>query len=290
MKAPAFTAEVKAQIDRYTGFVKEQQQGVLAEYVLLRKSIIDILDRFSGFQDGTEKNYLEEAIHKLVIPMRTDSAALGFEDHNLWLVDDRLAFFSHFASDRPFKSFTDHTSKDRPDIALFYDTCFAWREQDITNTVVLVEFKRPGRDDYSDGDNPLRQLVGYIRKFQNTTSLKDTRGNTLSPRLKNAAFHCYIVADLTDSLRACFDGYPFHETPDGEGLVGYLRSPDAFVEVISYSKLLSDAKMRNAIFFKRLGITDVAPNGPPPAEVGHDDEDVEMADELESEIVPAPVK
>lgn len=259
--AQTYNDEVKGQMEQYQKFVEKQQKGVLAEYVLLRKSIIDILDKYMGFREGRDSNYLEEAIHKLIIPMRTDSAHLNIKDHQLWLLDDRLAFFAYFASDKALKSYTDDTSLDRPDIAFFYDTCFAWQEQEMGNTVVLVEFKRPGRDDYDGEDNPIRQLIGYIKKIRTSTSVKDSQGRVFSPRLRNAAFHCYIVADITDTLREACDGYSFNDTPDGQGLVGYLRNPDAFVEVISYAKLLNDAKMRNAIFFQKLGITDIDPDG-----------------------------
>ena len=181
-------------------------------------------------------------------------------------MDDRLAFFAYFASDRPFRTYTDDQSLDRPDIAFFYDTCLAWQERDVGNTVVLVEFKRPGRDNYNGQDNPIRQLIGYIRKFKNSSSLTDANGRVFSPRLKDAAFHCYVVADITDSLRESLDGFPFTDTPDGQGLIGYLRNPDAFVEVISYSKLLSDARMRNAIFFQKLGLNDIDPTLAKPSE------------------------
>lgn len=255
----AMKEELARKVQEYQGFVQHQQKGMLAEYVLLRKSVIDILDYYAQYQDGTTKHHLEEAVHKLIVPMRTDSASLEIGDHNLWLIDDRLAFFAHFASDRTLKSYIDDTSLQRPDVAFFYDTCFAWREQEAANTVVLVEFKRPSRDDYTGGDNPLRQVMGYITKFMTSTSLKDTKGRHLSPNLKNSTFHCYIIADITDSLREALQGYRFHPTPDGQGLVGYLVNPDAFVEIISYPKLLADAKMRNSIFFEKLGITNVDP-------------------------------
>ncbi|WP_457105209.1 hypothetical protein [Methylobacterium sp. P5_C11] len=257
---PSFTEELGRKVEAYQDFVQDQQKSVLAEYVLLRKSVIDILDRYAQFQEGTTKHYLEEAVHKLIVPMRTDSASIEIGDHKLWLIDDRLAFFAHFASDRPLKSYTDNKSLDRPDIAFFYDTCFAWREQEAANTVVLVEFKRPSRDDYDGEENPLKQIMGYIKNFKTSTSLKDTKGRQLSPRLKNATFHCYIIADITDSLREAIEGYRFHETPDGQGLVGYLNNPDAVVEIISYPKLLADAKMRNSIFFQKLGITNIDPS------------------------------
>jgi hypothetical protein len=38
--------------------------------------------------------------------------------------------------------------------------------------------------------------------------------------------------------------------------VGYLRKLEAFVEAIPRAELLSDAKMRNAFFFQKLGLAD----------------------------------
>jgi hypothetical protein len=256
---PEITKEVEALTESYRTFVQDQQRGILAEYVLLRKSVIDILDKYIGFREDTETHHLEEAVHKLVVPMRSSSAEMEITDHNLWLLDDRLAFYSHFASDMRFKAYTDDSSLDRPDIAFFYDNCFAWQERDAGNTVVLVEFKRPGRETYNGDDNPLRQVINYIERFQ-IANLRDVKGKIVSARLKDAAFHCYIVADLTPKLMAAFKGHSFHPTPDGEGLVGFIRNPDAFIEVVSYQKMLSDARMRNAIFFQKLGITDVDPS------------------------------
>ncbi|ETC99541.1 hypothetical protein [Asaia sp. SF2.1] len=272
---PQINAEVKKMTESYQKFVQEQQRGVLAEYVLLRKSVLDILERYIGRRDESDAHYLEEAVHDLVIPMRKTSSELEITNHNLWLLDDRLAFFSHFASDLRFKNYTSDSSLERPDVAFFYDNCFAWQEQDAGNTVVLVEFKRPGRPEYDGNNNPLTQLIDYIGRFQKA-DLKDVRGKVVSARLKDAAFHCYIIADMTPKLQNAFRGHAFHPTPDGDGWVGYIRNPDAFVEVISYRKLLNDAHMRNAIFFKKLGVTDIDPAENPMLEV----DDV-VADEVE---------
>lgn len=113
------TNEVKALTDTYRSFVQDQQRGVLAEYVLLRKSIIDVIEKYIGFQEGKESHHLEEAIHKLVVPMRKISSDMEISDHNLWLIDDRLSFYSHFASDLKFKNYTDNESIERPDVAFF---------------------------------------------------------------------------------------------------------------------------------------------------------------------------
>lgn len=258
----AYNGEIKAQLAAYQNFVESQQQGVLAEYVMLRKSTIDVLEKYIGFRDDGEGNYLEEAIHKLIVPMRTDSSKLEINDHQLWLLDERLSFFAFFASDKTLKSYTDVASTERPDVAFFYDTCFAWQSQAASNTVVLIEFKRPGRNNYNGEDNPIRQLIGYIRKIKTSSSLLDAKGRVFSPRLQSAAFHCYVVADITDTLRDSMNGLGYIDTPDGEGLILYTRNPDAFIEVVSYSKLLNDAKMKNSIFFEKLGLSDIDPSNP----------------------------
>jgi hypothetical protein len=66
-----------------------------------------------------------------------------------------------------------------------------------------------------------------------------------------------VVADITPTLDASIIGR-FFPTPDGEGRFGYTSDPPAFVEIIPYGKILNDARMRNAIFFKTLGITSAA--------------------------------
>jgi hypothetical protein len=207
-KSAELTSAVAEKVEEYKQFVQEEQKGALAEYVLKRKSVLDLLEKFLGFDDPEkERHHLEEAVHSLICPMRTDSSALEISDHNLWIADDRLAFFSFFASDKQFRTYTSDTSPERPDLAFFYDTCLAWRESDNPNTVVLVEFKRPGREDYPADDHPLDQVLGYVERFKTSTSLKDSQGHVLNPNIKNAAFHCYIVADLTDGLRRRLRGH-----------------------------------------------------------------------------------
>lgn len=230
--------------------------GTLAEYVTKRKAVLDLLDKLRGFKDdGTAENHLEEAVHQLICPMRVDSNELIIDDHNLWILDDRLAFFSFFASDLPIKNYTDSTSGREPDIALFYDSCVAWRESErACDTVILVEFKRPGKDAYTDSTDPFMQLMDYISLFKSGRTVRDREGKVISGIGQHTAFQCYIVADLTQGLLKRLRGR-FESTPDGKGLFGYTRNPDAYIEVIPYDKLLLDAQARNAIFFDKLGLS-----------------------------------
>jgi hypothetical protein len=46
--------------------------------------------------------------------------------------------------------------QERPDIAVFFDTCIAWRESEkLSDTVILIEFKRPGLQNYDDKNDVL---------------------------------------------------------------------------------------------------------------------------------------
>ena len=171
------------------------------------------------------------------------------------ILDDRLAFYNFFASDRPIKTYTECDSGREPDIAFFYDSCVAWRESErACDTVILVEFKRPGLEVYTDKNDPLMQLMDYVTLFKSGKTVRDRKGNVISGIGANTSFHCYIVADVTAGLSKRLRGR-FDPTPDGKGLFGYTRNPDTYVEVIPYDKLLLDAQARNAIFFDKLGLS-----------------------------------
>jgi hypothetical protein len=127
----------------------------VADYVMRRKAVLDLFDNLREFEDQeAEVAHKEAAPHSLICPMGSDSTGI-----DLWMVDDRWAFFAYFSSDRRIQSYVDVDGKERPDITFFYDTCFAWRgEGEASNTVVLIEFKRPNRNNYNGNDNPVRQI------------------------------------------------------------------------------------------------------------------------------------
>ncbi|OQY42175.1 MAG: hypothetical protein B6240_14295 [Desulfobacteraceae bacterium 4572_87] len=67
-------------------------------------------------------------------------------------------------------------------------------------------------------------------------------------------FYCYIIADPTDKLTQILEYSGFNKTPDGDGYYFFNPTHNAYVELISYRKLLEDAKKRNRILFDKLGI------------------------------------
>jgi hypothetical protein len=199
-KKGQMSAQIDETVAKYREMVSVDQQGVLAEYVLRRKSVLDLFDSLQEYKDiEEERRHLEAALHSLICPMGVDSTTMEFEQHNLWMVDDRLAFFAYFNSDRQLSKYTDIESKERPDIALFYDTCFAWRgEGEESNTVVLIEFKMPGRDNYNGNDNPIRQVSDYVQKLRSgkLASAWPCSAGAPAGRRLSMLHHCRPHADL----------------------------------------------------------------------------------------------
>lgn len=253
---PSHKEEIQEKVDEYMRYVDDEKKGALAEYVSKRKAILDFLDALTAYEDPEKRrHHLEDAVHALICPMKIDSSQIAdIDDHNLWLLDDRLAFFNFFASDKEARSYLNTGSQERPDLAFLYDSCLAWREGEQSgDKVVLVEFKRPGLEVYPNED-PIRQALRYVNLIKSSKTFRDKSGRVISNVGERTSFDCYIVADLTEGLRKQLIGLPLQPTPDGEGMFGYTDNPKAFVEIVPFSKLLKDAKARNSAFFTRLGL------------------------------------
>ena len=172
---------------------------------------------------------------------------------NLWMIDERLCFHTLLTSDKKLNKIPglEATSGKEPDIfAFFYDTPIGIAEPDnlAGGGVVIVEFKRPGRDDYSK--DPADQIV---QRFVEITegAVKDIDGRPVNP--ERLRYTGYLIADLTPTLRRQVQ-MRYHRTADNEGYFWTLPEGNGYVEIISYDKLLRDAKRRNRVLFEKLGV------------------------------------
>jgi hypothetical protein len=120
VKSTIVDEALREKVEEYTQFITDEKRGALAEYVTRRRAVIGLFEKFLEYKDEEKQNYQrEDAIHQLVCPMQVDSHTLEIEDHNLWLLDDRLAFYHFFASDKEMGNYTAIDDKDRPDLAFF---------------------------------------------------------------------------------------------------------------------------------------------------------------------------
>lgn len=233
----------------------------LANYVAKRKVIIDLLERALELQDYG-KYSREETIHRLIMPMRQTSDSIPTEEYaNLWLIDERLAFHTYLASDKTIKSMpiTSDSSTKEPDLCALnlYDNPLLVNEgaSRPLAAITVVELKRPMRDDAKEGekDNPIEQALNYLERIRQGDAT-DPKGRPI-PAPNDIPGFCYIICDITPSIKQrCKAMGCLQEAQDKMGYFGYHPNYKAYIEIISFSKLVQQAKERNRMFFQKLGI------------------------------------
>jgi hypothetical protein len=250
--ADAYESRFSEFMDKYN----ELGVSALAQYVAHRKIILDFLERAISRNPKDGQYPLEKVVHSLIFPMRETSDDVPYSQQNLWIIDERLTYHSFISSDKPLAALTPFESKSqkRPDLFIFdRKIAFAEGEQPIAS-IIVVEFKRPQRDDYGPNENPLTQAFEMINEIR-AGRFKDARGRPISVAGDKIPAVCYIVCDLTPSLeRVLLDMDGAEKMPDNQGYYGYHRRRSVYYEVIDYNKLLRDAKKRNRIFFDKLNI------------------------------------
>lgn len=238
--------------NEYCSSVTQLSQASLAEYIVRRKAVIDLLEKaLESTNDG--KYSKESQIHSIICPMQITSDDVQFDEMNLWLIDDRLAYHQFLASDQPMKTLPVLNSnvQRRMDIVVFDKAISYSAEEDYINAITIVELKRPQRDDLrGDDKNPISQVLRYVSDIKNG-KVKKANGRSFG-QVENVAFYCYIIADITESLIEDAEYAGLIRTPDREGFFGFNASKGAYIEVISYDKLVRDAKKRNQVLFDKL--------------------------------------
>jgi hypothetical protein len=187
--------------------------------------------------------------------MGSTSEEIPFDKHNLWLVDERLAYHKFLASDKQLRLTKPLTndSKKELDIVIFDKACaFAGSTDGPFQTIIIIEFKRPMRKSYPADDNPFEQVLEYIEDIRKGKAR--TREGRDIPVPEGVHFYCYIVADKTEVLEQQAYKAELEKTPDNQGFFGYKKHYRAYIEFVSYTKLFADAKQRNRVFFDKLGL------------------------------------
>ena len=243
----------------YLNLAEDLKKSDLAEYVTHRKVILDLLR--VAIQRDKDGNYArEELIHELIMPMKEESNSVEFERSNLWLVNERLTFHDFLASDKALTSMpiTDSKEKKRPDILSLnvYDESILLSEGKglPLASIVIVEIKRPMRNDAGAGEerDPIEQTLGYLRKIRGG-EMTTKSGRPIPDALDVPGF-CYIICDITPSMKVRCELRGLTITSDHMGYFGYNPALKAYIEVISFDQLLTGATERNRAFFDRLGL------------------------------------
>jgi len=206
------------------------------------------------FEKLLKRKATEKAVHSLIFPLQTLSDEIGFEDHNLWMLDEKLSYHKYLASDITFKKNkqVDSDSKDRPDIVVFNSPFAFTNSPKPYESIVIIEFKRPMRDDYNEKENPISQVNKYAREIISGNA-KDKNLREFDYR-KNTPIYAYIVCDLTKKLKAFADDAGYRLLPGGDGYFSYNENYNMYVEIMSFDKILKDSNDRNRVLFEKLNL------------------------------------
>lgn len=131
--------------------------AALAEYVAHRKVILDLME-FAIRQKDDGHFQKESFLHNIIYPMRTTATDIPYSNHNLWLIDEKLAYCSYISSDIPFNN---NPKDERTDIMILNKPVAVSDEENKGKeheSIVLFELKRPMRNDYNSNSNPINQL------------------------------------------------------------------------------------------------------------------------------------
>ena len=250
------TEQAKKAAETVLAEVTETSKNKLVGYVAFRKAILDVYRRLIGLQSNGAFSR-EDAVHDLIFPRKQTSDTVSFDDHNLWIIDDRLAFHHLLSSDLPLADLKllatkDEAGKKRPDL-LIVNRPAAFANTDEVSSVVIVELKRPQRDDFKNDENPILQVFEYVENVR-TGKAHKTDGITLDIK-PQTPFFIYIVADATPTLKKQIQNANiFTPTAEAGGYFGYAKDYNAYIEIMSFEKLIRDAEKKNYIWFKHLGI------------------------------------
>lgn len=241
--------------------IEDAEQRSLAEYIVRRKVVLDFIDLLlEKVRDDTRDSSFqrEDVLHSFICPLRINtidgpgSKVEAAASHDLWIVDERLTFAQYFSSDVEFSKLSEaYESNDRPDVLIF-DYVHGLRQKEDPSKVLLIEFKRPGRTNYPENENPQFQVQRYIQQLQ-SGKLSDVRGRPITLN-EQTIFYCFIIADNVGKMVDWT--YHWQRTADGRGRI--LRPDDGFrgsIELITWDALIDDARARNQAFFDKVGIS-----------------------------------
>jgi hypothetical protein len=201
---------------------------------------------------------LEEDLHNIIFTMGAETKSMPKDYHNLWLLDERLAFHAYTTSDKQLRTnpHFGNLSQKETDL-LIYD--FPWAYSDNPNNInslVVFEFKRPGRDMNTSKDKKLdSQVEEYFEELMKNNA-KTEKGKLLNVKKDTPKFG-YIVCELSkDLIEYNLNHNYFKKTPYNT-LYKINEKLNQYFEVMSYETMVEFAEKRHDAFFQALGIANL---------------------------------
>ncbi len=224
--------------------IPEDAKEALAVYVSYRNHVIQIFRELLKKQaDGLAT---EDKVHELIYPRYKDSEEVDYSSHNLWILDDDLAYAQYISSDRT----PDGSYRARGQYA--HDLLI-----NNQNELMVVEMKRPQKKGYAaDSDSltndPVDQLKKQILDIRKKGKINTSGGREIIIP-QDMMVRGYVLADWNDSLKAYLEMEDFTITNyGGQMAYRYYSALNLMLEVIAFDRLVDRASNRNDAFVQML--------------------------------------
>lgn len=250
--------------------VHDNQRAALAHHAARRRVVLDLMDRLIRRVRETphnDKNHVENTLHTLLVPMRVNSTNPDDEEaaaHDLWLLDERLAFASCFSSDKSLANvLSDSDSALRPDI-LLWDVLYGMgtvgqqggeieiEDTEPLSTVFIVELKHPGRTNYTPEERIEDQVRRYVANIKGGKIEGFGRRNIRVSL--DCKFHCLVVADFHGRLADEVSGWDYiHNAQGRERRLGGDHS-NVIIQAVEWDYVLASSRQANRALLDAAGL------------------------------------
>jgi hypothetical protein len=242
---------LRDQVAEVVESISQTSKNDLIHYVSMRKCVLDLFGKTLE-TDEQGRHRSEGEVHDIIVPRRKDSETLDYEDHNLWILDERLNFTDYISSEKVIGG----GSTDRSDVTIFNRRVAFRGENEPSNPITIFEFKKPQRHDFanpSSDEDPIQQIIRYVNQFR-AGKFKTPKGRDILVG-ENTPFYGYVVCDIPKKVADwLLNEKNFTPMPDGLGYFQWFGNIKLYMEVLSWTKVHADAEMRNKVFFHKLGI------------------------------------
>ena len=234
----------------------------LADYMMRRKAIINLFDKFLDADENGDYK-LEEDVHNLIFPLGLTNNDLEYENHNLWILDERFISYKFIASDKSITSFSQTKSRKETDLILIDNPqmfnnpiSFGDKASGEVNSMVIFEFKRPGDVAHQKNKTDYRwefsEIVEpYFVEFIYQPIKKNYKGNQIILKETTPKFGYIILDFIPEPLARYNKNKGWKATPFGT----YFKIEaelNLHLEVMTFRQLLDASKQRHNPFFDKL--------------------------------------
>lgn len=225
--------------------IPEDAKEALAVYVAYRNNVIQVFRQLLNKDDDGLAT--EDKVHKLIYPRYRDSEQIDYASHNLWLIDDDLAYARYISSDRTPEGNARRKGEFAHDLLINND-----------DELMIVEMKRPQKKDYdstkeADTKNPVDQLKNQVLDIRERGKVITSGGREISIDATSMV-RGYILADWNDKLERYLKTEDFIRTNfGGQMAYRYYRELNLIIEVLAFDRLIDRASNRNEALCERHG-------------------------------------